>query len=219
MSKKLIAAVLAGLVALAVIVTGVVWAFPVFKVTEYDIIGTERLPVETVQEATGVAPGDNLVRVDAQEAAAGVAQLPWVRTATVTRQWPSTLGVEITERRAVLFADEEDGTHLIDETGTPFIIDTPPEGAVEVTGEGRDDPEVLAAVTEVVESLPEHVRGQVARVDAPSDRDIELHLHDGRTVYWGSAQNNHDKALAMETVLTRQGQHWNISSPTMVTVR
>lgn len=219
MSKKLIASVLAGLVALALVVTGVLWAFPVFKVTEYDVTGNDRLSAEAVQEATGVPPGENLMRVDAQRAAAGVAELPWVRTATVSRQWPSTLGVEITERRVVLYSREDDGTHLIDETGTPFIVDEPPEDALEVTGEGRDDPEVLASLVEVAEALPDQVRAQVARMDAPSDRDIEFHLDDGRTVYWGAAQNNHDKALAMETVLTRQGQHWNVSSPTMVTVR
>lgn len=219
MSKKFVVSVSAGLVALALVVTGVLWAFPVFKVTEYDVTGNERLSAEAVQEATGVAPGENLMRVDAQQAAAGVAGLPWVRTATVARQWPSTLQVEITERRVVLYADRPDGTHLIDETGTPFIIDAPPETAIEVTGEGSDDPEVLASVTEVVEAVPEHVRAQVARVDAPSDRDIEFHLDDGRTVYWGAAQNNHDKALAMEKVLSREGQHWNVSSPTMVTVR
>lgn len=219
MSKKLIAGTLAALVTLVAIAVGMLWAFPVLQVSDYEVTGNDRLPDEVVQEATGVVAGENMMRVDVADAAAGVAALPWVRSVTVARQWPSTLGVEVTERQAVLYAGDPDETHLIDETGTPFLIDVPPETAVEITGGGQDDPDVLREVAEVVGAIPDHVLEQVARVDAPSAPDIEFHLHDGRTVYWGANENNHDKALAMETVLTQVGQHWNISAPTMVTVR
>ncbi len=219
MSKKLIVSVLAALMTLTVMAVGAVWAFPVLRVADYEVTGNDRISDEVVQEATGVVVGENMMRIDIVDAAAGVAGLPWVRSVTVSRRWPDTLGVEVIERQAVLYADEPDGALLIDGAGTPFLIDVPPETAVEITGAGSDETDVLSEVAEVVGSLPEYVLEQVARVDAPSAPDIQFHLHDGRTVYWGANENNHDKALAMETVLTRTGQHWNISAPTMVTVR
>lgn len=212
--KRILAAVAAILVALVVAV-GVVWVFPVLRVSGYEVTGSAHTPQEEIVEATGVEEGDNLVRVDAGRAARGVADLPWVHGATVSRGWPGTLEVAVTERRAVLFTREADGDHLIDEDGVPFIIDVPPEDSVEVTGE----PESFGGIADVVTALPEHIRWIVASVDAPGPHELTLHLHDGRTVYWGASENNHDKALAMQTVIQRGGEHWNVSSPAMVTVR
>lgn len=219
MSRKRIIAVVAGILVTVLVAVGVLWAFPVLTVRTYEVTGAGYTSQEDIVAATGVPEGANLVRVDASSAAAGVVSLPWVRTATVDRGWPDTLEVTVTERQAVLYSVEDDGDHLIDETGKPFLIDVPPETAVEVTGDQRQEPAVLTSVATVVASLPEEIRGQVARVDIPSEYDITFHLHDGRTVYWGANENNHDKALAMQTVLTREGQHWNISNPAMVTVR
>lgn len=215
MPRKKILLGVAGVLALLAVTVGLLWVLPVLRVSDYAVTGNVHTPEEQIIEATGVAEGDNLARVDAGRAARGVADLPWVHSATVTRGWPGTLEVAITERRAVLYIREDDGEHLIDEGGVPFIIDTPPEGAVEVTGE----PESFGGIAGAVASLPDHVRAMVASVDAPGPHELTLHLHDGRTVYWGSPENNHDKSVAMQTVIQREGQHWNVSNPAMVTVR
>lgn len=214
-SRKRILAALAAILVALVLAVGMLWVFPILRVSGYEITGNTQTSQEEIVGATGVEEGDNLVRVDAGQAARGVADLPWVRGATVSRGWPGTLEVEVTERRAVLFTREADGEHLIDEDGVPFIIDVPPEEAVEVTGE----PESFDGIADVVTSLPEHIRYLVASVAAPGPHELTLHLQDGRTVYWGASENNHDKALAMQTVIQRGGEHWNVSSPSMVTVR
>ncbi|WP_197085705.1 cell division protein FtsQ/DivIB [Corynebacterium comes] len=197
------------------LVLGLVWVFPVMRVSGFEITGSTRMPEEQVVGATGVAEGDNLARVDASRAARGVAELPWVHSATVSRGWPGTLRVEIIERRAVLFTREADGEHLIDEDGVPFVIDVPSADSVEVTG----DVDSFRGIADVVTALPEHVRLMVSSVDAAGPHELTLHLDDGRTVYWGASESNHDKALAMQTVIQREGQHWNVSNPEMVTVR
>lgn len=219
MSLKRISLAAVSLVVVLAVIFGVLWAFPLFRVNTIDVRGAAHLPAEQVREATGLQPEENMLRVDVVAAANGVAGLPWVRSVTVEREWPSTVAVEITERQAVLFSGEPDGTHLIDETGTAFTIADPPPEAVEVTGEGSDDPEVLVEVAEVVDSIDPAVREQIDRVEAPGALEIEFILGDGRTVYWGANEENHDKALAMETVLGQEGQNWNISNPAMVTVR
>ncbi|AJK69265.1 cell division protein FtsQ/DivIB [Corynebacterium marinum] len=215
MSRKRVLRAGAALLVVLVLVVGLLWVFPVLRVSAFEVTGNARTPEELVVEATGVAEGDNLVRVDAGRAAAGVAQLPWARSATVSRGWPGTLKVEVTERRAVLFTREADGEHLIDGEGVPFVIDVPPEDAVEVTGEV----ESYGPVADVITALPEDIRVLVSSVDVPGPRELTLRLTDGRTVYWGASESNHDKALAVQTVLQREGQHWNVSNPAMVTVR
>ncbi|HHU66707.1 FtsQ-type POTRA domain-containing protein [Corynebacterium sp.] len=219
MSRRSILRIGGALLAVLLLLVAVVWVFPVLRVNNYAVTGNVHSPEEYVIEATGVSQGDNLVRVDAGQAARGVVDLPWVRSATVSRQWPSTLVVDVTERQALLYSSEADGDHLIDEEGRPFIIDVPPESSVEVTGDLREDLEVLADVAAVISSLPEHVRAMVSTIDAPGRYELALRLHDGRTVYWGASESNHDKSLAMQTAIQRPGEHWNVSNPTLLTVR
>ncbi|GAB3707981.1 cell division protein FtsQ/DivIB [Corynebacterium nasicanis] len=219
MSRRRIITAAGGVLLVLLLAVGVLWAFPVLRVSTFEISGNAHSPEEYVREATGVREGDNLVRVDAGQAARGVAELPWVRSATVSRHWPSTLAVSVIERQALMYSREGDGEHLIDTDGRPFVIDVPPEGSVEVTGSQRQDPDTLTGVAAALMALPEHVRALIASVDVPGEYELELRLHDGRTIFWGASDANHDKSLAVQTAIQREGQHWNVSNPSLVTVR
>lgn len=206
-------------IALLVVAAVVVWAFPVFKVSAIEVTGNERVTEETVWELTGVPEGENLLRVDTVAAASGVVSDPWVSAATVTRQLPSTLKVELEERTVVAYREGDDGPVLIDSEGAPFIVESPPEGAVLVTGDAADEEPVLAGAVDIAAAIPAEVREQVATLEAESPRSYTFVLHDGRRVYWGASTDNANKALAMETVLHRDGSEWDISNPELVTVR
>ena len=78
--------------------------------------------------------------------------------------------------------------------------------------------EELVAIRSLLDENAQ-LKEQIATIDAPDRFDILLRLNDGREIYWGSSENNHDKAVALSTVIKREGQEWNISSPSMVTVR
>lgn len=214
-----IALLVVAAVAVAVIAAVVVWAFPVFKVSTIEVTGNERVSEEAVWELTGVPEGENLLRVDTVAAASGVVSDPWVSAATVTRQLPSTLKVELQERTVVAYRDGDDGTVLIDAEGAPFIVAPPPEGAVLVAGDAADDERVLSGAVDIAAAIPAEVREQVATLEAESPRSYTFVLHDGRRVYWGASTDNANKALAMETVLHRDGSEWDISNPELVTVR
>lgn len=62
-------------------------------------------------------------------------------------------------------------------------------------------------------------REAVESIEARSPNTFVLKLNDGRTVVWGASENNANKALALDTVLQREGQEFNISNPQQVTVR
>lgn len=210
-----IALAIISLAVLIGVVIGVLWAVPILKVSQVEVQGAVNLPPDEVEAATGIQTGENMLRVNVAAAATSVAESPWVHTVTVARSWPDTITVEITERRAVLYSQEDDGTHLIDAGGVPFAIGEAPAEAVEVAG----DDETLADAAEVVAAVDPAIREQVARVEVPEVAEITFVMTDGRTVFWGANHNNHDKALAMSTVLGQDGQSWNISNPAMVTVR
>ncbi|MFH0410913.1 cell division protein FtsQ/DivIB [Corynebacterium sp. L4756] len=213
-SAKLIAKIVGIIAAIAVVVGLVVYFVPVFRVTNVEVTGNSHVTPEQVEEAAGVPDGSNLLRINVHDTAANVASLPWVATATVGRSLPNTLVVELTEREVAAYVDAEDGPHLIDTNGREFIIDTPPEEAVEITGDW--DSETLSEPVDVIAAIPEELRTQIARIDVEERYVMSIHMEDGRTVMWGASEDNENKARALETVLQMEGDNWNISNPSLV---
>lgn len=194
----------------------VLWFAPVLTVATISVDGTERLEPAQVAAASEISVGENLLHVDAGAAAAQIAELPWVASATVERAFPDTVRIEVRERDTLAVITAEDGPHLIDSHGEEFIIDVPPEGTVEITGTDPGTEEQRAAVA-ILSAIEPELRSQFARIQVNSPYSFELHHHDGRVIVWGANDNNANKALALATVLTQPGQRWNISHPEIVT--
>ncbi|WP_288831318.1 cell division protein FtsQ/DivIB [uncultured Corynebacterium sp.] len=192
---------------------------PALPVKGIDVEGTSHLSPEEVRSAAGVAEGTPMGRVDVGAAAAGVAGIPWVKSATVKRHWPSSVDVEVVEHVAVAYVEQGDGTHLIDPEGREFTVDAPPPGAIKIAGEAVGDEAVRADAVAVATSISERVRGQVMSIEAKGNHNFVLKLADDRTVVWGAAEDNANKALALETVLQREGREFNVTNPELVTVR
>ncbi|BAU96490.1 cell division protein FtsQ [Corynebacterium suranareeae] len=222
MNKKVIAIVVGVVVAVAAILGVVAWFVPILKVGTIEVTGATRTDPDQVVEVSGIVEGENLLRIDATSAGHNIVGLPWVKSVTVNRTLPSTVTVDLVEREPAVFVKRSDGDHIFDSEGKEILIGTPPVGTVEVSGTDEQNTEVFPAVIEVINAIKLQDAQMVENiqiVDAPDQFDISLKLNDGREIYWGSSENNHDKAVAMSTVLKREGQHWNISSPSMVTVR
>jgi cell division protein FtsQ len=77
---------------------------PLLDVDTIRVVGSRHTTAAAVTRATGVHHGDAMLDIDDGAVAARVRALPWVDTATVRREWPGTVTVEVTERRAVAAA-------------------------------------------------------------------------------------------------------------------
>lgn len=192
---------------------------PMMPVHGVNVDGNAALTPEQVEELTGIVPETPMGRVDVRAAAEGVAANPWVKSATVKRDWPSSIQVDVEEYTAVAFVALEDGAHLIDAEGKDFLVADPPPGAMELVGPGIEDEEGKRAAVEIAASISEKARGQVEALDARGPYEYVLRLREGRTVVWGAAEDNANKALALESVLQMEGTEFNISNPELVTAR
>lgn len=222
MRRKTLGWAIAALLVLAVVLAAVSWFIPIFKVGTIEITGAVRTDPAEIEEVSGIIDGGNLLRLDATAAATSIAALPWVDSVTVSQHLPSTVDIELVEREAALYVRRADGEHVIDTEGRTILIGAPPSEAIEVSGTKEDDSDVLPAVIDVIRAIDAHdhnVRGLIASIDAPDQFSMTLHMTDGKEIFWGSSDNSHDKAVALATVVKREGQSWNISSPSMVTVR
>lgn len=214
--KSVIPLVVVALVALG----AVAWFTPLMSVRDIEVRGTETIVPEEILVALDIPRGQPLLRVDTTGAASRVAQIPKVESARVQRMYPSTIRVTVTERTPVVFVDAPDGTHLLDKDAVDYEVAPPPPGIPRLVTEspGFGDPETNAAL-EVLVSMPDQLRGQVAEVTAGSISDISVKLHDGRVVVWGGTEKSERKGAVTLALLTQPGGTYDVSSPDLPTVR
>ena len=215
-SKRLVTMIVGAICGLALIVGLVVWFVPVFSVKDIVVEGNANASVESVVEASGVQEGENLIRVNPRKAASGVVSIPWVASATVSRDFPSTLTVQVEERETVAFVDDNDGQRLIDAQGEEFIIAAPPEEAVEISGEVESGSLEVTNAVEILAAVPREIRAQVAQLEIDDPYSYRFRMEDDKTVFWGANEDNENKALAFATVLKLDGKNWDISNPELV---
>lgn len=191
--------------------------------------------VDRVQAVVDARDGVPLPRLDTAALRSELLEVPGVRDATVTREWPHGLSVALVAREPVAAVPEGSdvarsaegtptgtGFALVDEEGVQVgRADEAPEGlpVVEVpVGEER----VLSAVLGVLEQLPADLLAQVGQVSATTQDSVNFTLRDQAAVEWGSDQDSALKAAVLSALRaapeTAGATRYDVSAPTMPVV-
>ncbi len=112
------------------VVLAIAWGVsvsPLLDVDHVTVRGLGRLTAAEVQAAGGVHPGDAMAWLDAGAAAGRIEALPFVRRATVVREWPDTVRISVVERRPVAWIDAPGGKVVVDGTGRVLESVTDPQ--------------------------------------------------------------------------------------------
>lgn len=189
---------------------------PVLGVRQIEVAGVREMPADEVRAAAAVEAGTPLARLDTDEVAERVAQLPRVAGVDVRRSLPGTLEILITERTPVAVIVAEDGFHLVDVEGVAYSVKKkrPPELP---TLKAAEPAAVRAAVT-VLGSVPDKLRPKVRLVDAQSPHNVRLTLADGRLVKWGGVEDSHRKSAVLGPLLTQPGKTYDVAAPEFPTI-
>lgn len=185
------------------------------------VTGVRALSSAEVTAAAAVPRGQPLARVDTAAVARRVGAIAGVARVAVTRSWPSTLRIAVTERRGVAVVTRDGTPWLVDGTGVVFQRLTVPAGGLprlDVPAAGPDDPATRAALA-ALSALSPPVRAQLRVVAAATAEAVRLDLSGGRTVVWGDASDAAAKAQALQALLGRPGRTYDVSTPAVVTVR
>ncbi len=207
-------------IALVAVLIGYValYFLPVFSVREVRVVGTHTVPVDAVTDRAAVTPGTPLLQVDTHAVARRVAGIPRVDQVTVTRDYPSGLRIELIERTALVVVEVDGAQHLVDGQGIDFGQGEPPPGTPLLTV-GPDARAALPAIVRELATVFAEVRGtagqEIASVAVETPASIVLSLVDGRTVEWGAAGRDREKAVALRMVLGQPGEPWNVANPAL----
>ncbi|OIV38160.1 hypothetical protein BIV57_07210 [Mangrovactinospora gilvigrisea] len=195
--------------------------------------GDHRLTKTQIMRAAAVPDGIQLARVDTSAVRERIAVLPRVASVTVTRDWPHTLAISVTERRAVAVlrdADPTVGYDEIDAAGDKFDTTvTRPSGVPQIRMDsGRNvsasysaafpRSELLRGAVRVARDLPAAARSRAAWVQVDSYDDITVRLSGksgNSVVRWGSPERGSQKAAALQALLKKDDSAavYDVSAP------
>jgi cell division protein FtsQ len=212
--------VLAVAVLLLAVGTYVAYFSPLLVVREVAVAGQRAVKVDDVIAAAAVPMGTPLARQDVQGIAERATRIPAVQAASVTRQWPSTLLVTVTERQARLAVKQSGAFLLVDASGIGFdrVASVPP-GVVQAEADPTDQA-LLADLGTVSGTLPDDLGRRVRLLTATGRERITLQLRSGITVNWGSAADSPLKAQIVTALLKdKPSKTIDVSSPNNPAVR
>ena len=192
----------AGFVALAVLVGGALaygahamltsrW----FTVRHLAVHGTNRLTTNDVEARVSDLRGDNILRADLGRYQQELQDSPWISAATLHRELPSTVVIDITERVPMVFAHLGDRLYLVDSTGAiidengpryrdldlPVVDGLASPGAPPGSSVDRWRVSLVERFLDAVAAAPA-LRSKVSQVDVSDPHDITVLLEGDPTV-------------------------------------
>ncbi|MFD9892325.1 cell division protein FtsQ/DivIB [Amycolatopsis sp. NPDC059027] len=192
-------------------------------VKNVEVVGAKSVSADQIRAAAGVPDGKPMLRVDVDGIRDSIAELSGIATVEVSRSWPNTVEIAVTERTAIAFFDSGpggDGFHLVDGGGVVFkTVKIRPAGIpqLKLPKVSADDP-VTRAVTSVLGVIPQPLQKQVTSASAKTPGSVEFTLADGKTVRWGSAEQADRKAKVLAALLTQPGKVYDVSAPELPTI-
>ena len=218
-------AVFFALVAVAIVAT-LGWALlgsRLLIVRSVHVTGTGPLVSQArVLHAARIPPGLPLIRVNAAAVAGRVERIQQIQSATVTRDWPSTVTIAVRLRTPVFAVASGGGYALVDAYGVdvrwsatrppalPLLAQGSPATPLADSLPGRG---AVRAAARVLAELPPAVAHRVQLVMAASPSAVSVRLAGGVVVVWGSPLRGHQKATELMLLMRTHARYYDISAP------
>ena len=189
---------------------------PLLDVDRVAVTGASNVPARRIVAASGLAPGDVLVDLDAAGARRRVMAVPGIASARVTVEWPDTVRIRVTEDRRLVRVMVGESAVEIARGGRVLGPVTPADGedlpalpvlradsvVLDSLRPGRPVPSELSDAMVVFEQMPTSVAPRLAAATLAADGSLEFALpDDGGTVRFGTPDEIPAKLLAAATML------------------
>jgi cell division protein FtsQ len=180
----------------------------------------------SIRDQADVPLGVQLARLDTVAIETRVARMERIDQVDVRRRWPNTVLVSVRERVPVGWVLSNDVVRYVDRNGIDFrTVSRAPDDLLEIRIDTVDPlvrQQALEAVTGVITYLRDDARdlfAQIRYVEAETQDSVELRLTEGRTVVWGSAERNEDKAAVLRPLLKVGAERYDVSAPELPTTK
>jgi cell division protein FtsQ len=155
------------------------------RIDQVSLSGQRFTPDADVFEAIDIPNTGSLVTFDAGEARSRIEKLPWVSTAAISRIFPGSLDVRITERHPSALWVNEGREYLVDDSGR--VLSALKKGTAvrlpRLSGEGA--PDEAQALLDLIVRFP-RVAERFEMAERVGGRRWTLHMKGGVVVHLGS---------------------------------
>lgn len=206
-----------------------------FHVDNVQVNGVSHLTSNEITSLAQVPDDSTLLRVDTTAIVERLKQNAWVQDATVSRVFPDTLEVDITEREPgavvrvsdkAIWVISKDGAWLSAATDEdwqagPRIVDVSKTLAQPVSGSDCDDGGIKNALA-IIAGMSDELASKVQSISAESSIKTSLNLEDGITVAFGDSSDIEVKEAAIEALLEKYSgkiSYINVRVPSRPTYR
>lgn len=202
-----------------------------FTIESIDATATEHVSAETIARLAKVESGATLLNVDVQAVEENLRRNPWIESATITREFPDRLGIEVHERPVgevvvmstgdiawLLGADGvwiepvhltvPDGQNandvalsLAEQYGALLVTDAP--SSMEPTAGATATDDCLRTVELFQEQFSQDFRNQIASYSVEDSESVTCVLESGVEVSLGSASNVDTKEALVRQLLEK----------------
>ena len=205
-------------VTLALAAGGVWVAFfsPVFAFSSSAVVVSGEdgtlVTADSVRSSIASFEGVPLTRLNTQAVARAVESNVAVRSASVSRRWPTSLRVSVTMRTGMAVEAASGGYWLVDDQGIAFQ-QVPSAGDYPLATLPEDRATGAADIASVLGALDEATRAQVSAVTSTGTQ-VNFTLRGGQAVKWGTRGDAPQKARVLATLLANvQASTYDVSSP------
>ena len=205
-------------VTLALAAGGVWVAFfsPVFAFSSSAVVVSGEdgtlVTADSVRSSIASFEGVPLTRLNTQAVARAVESNVAVRSASVSRRWPTSLRVSVTMRTGMAVEAASGGYWLVDDQGIAFQ-QVPSAGDYPLATLPEDRATGAADIASVLGALDEATRAHVSAVTSTGTQ-VNFTLRGGQTVKWGTRGDAPQKARVLATLLANvQASTYDVSSP------
>lgn len=196
--------------------TGLVLLYrsPALRVQRVEVSGATVTSAGQVAQLAGL-DGKSMLRLDLEAAQQRIRYLPMVASVHISRRWPRTVRITVTERTPWGYWQSGDKMYPIDAEGVVLEAVQPPEGAPVIKDMGpptrlvpgdRTDPDAVRLVQALAQEIPSRLSLNITSIEYSIDTGVVLQADAGYRVVIGDSQNTDYKLAVWQAVEAELGR-------------
>jgi cell division protein FtsQ len=179
---------------------------PFFYARTVEVRGTSHVARADVLRIAAITPKTNVFMLDAQAAEVRLERDPWIAEATITKDLPSKLVIDIHERVPVAVVESGGVLRLVADDGALLEAALPRAAAglpaIGTTEEGIEPAgETVEAAARAIAAMAPTLRHRIDGVSILTDGQLRVDLSSGAEVAYGEAVDLPEKAMALRALL------------------
>ena len=179
---------------------------PFFFADTIDVRGMSHVDRAAVLRVAQITPKTNVFTLDAGAAEARLERDPWIAEATITKDLPSALVIDIVERYVVAVVESGGVLRLVADDGVlleaalPSVANGLP--VIAATQHGVEpEPTAVAGAARAVTAMSPSLRQRIDGVSILASGSLRVDLASGAMVAYGESTELPEKAMALRALL------------------